>query len=399
MKHTLVSFLGRVPKGETGYRTTPYWFKETLQNPVAYIGYMLQNQLKPDSFVILGTSGSMWDHLFEGDLHLGETDETARLELIEATENKVVTQVQLDKLSPLLEKALKCKVKLKIIPNAFKELEQLKIVEIIADMVEMDDYLTLDITHGFRHLPVLSLMSILYLQVIKPKIQVNHIYYGEYNYDTKEGEVHDLVGILAINQWIRAILQSEITGNYSEFGQLLNRKELGEKLSEASFNESIHRGTQARKPLREVRQALIESPLTGLGHLFQPILMEQTKWVEEAELYRRQMAQALGFLQRNDYLRATLFGFEAYLTKKTVDMKISKAGKKSHEIRDEVQENLYQGKSFNKKGEKEAYHQLRMLRNALAHGDIGSQREVQKSMHNMEELNNKLNELFETLLT
>ncbi len=100
--HVLISFLGRVPKSETGYRTTRYSFDGVLDEPTAFIGWSLRRRLMPDRLVILGTAGSMWDHLFEKDTNLGTVAEDERLALQEATETKAVTESLLEPLAPLL---------------------------------------------------------------------------------------------------------------------------------------------------------------------------------------------------------------------------------------------------------------------------------------------------------
>lgn len=102
---TLIFFLDRVPKNEGGYRTTVYAFPDgTRSGPVAFLGWPLRDKLGADRLVILGTAGSMWDHLFEGDLQLGEQAETDRLALLEAVEQKAVSQAHLTPLAPLLAK-------------------------------------------------------------------------------------------------------------------------------------------------------------------------------------------------------------------------------------------------------------------------------------------------------
>ena len=77
--HVLISFLGRVPKGGNGYRTTTYSFDGAPDEPTAFIGWSLRRRLTPDRLVILGTAGSMWDHLFEKDIDLGTSAEDERL--------------------------------------------------------------------------------------------------------------------------------------------------------------------------------------------------------------------------------------------------------------------------------------------------------------------------------
>ncbi len=46
-------------------------------------------------------------------------------------------------------------------------MEQIELLRIIADEVKDNDMVHLDITHGFRHLPMLSLLAALYIQQIR----------------------------------------------------------------------------------------------------------------------------------------------------------------------------------------------------------------------------------------
>ncbi|MFN3595627.1 MAG: TIGR02221 family CRISPR-associated protein, partial [Thiobacillaceae bacterium] len=60
MSTTLISFLGRAPKGESGYRATRYRFADAQTRPVAFFGWALRERIAPSRMVILGTEGSMW---------------------------------------------------------------------------------------------------------------------------------------------------------------------------------------------------------------------------------------------------------------------------------------------------------------------------------------------------
>lgn len=43
--------------------------------------------------------------------------------------------------------------------------------------------MSLDITHGFRYLPMLALLSVMHLRVVRA-VQIQGIYYGAYDPDT-----------------------------------------------------------------------------------------------------------------------------------------------------------------------------------------------------------------------
>src|SRR2546426_12612613 len=96
MTTTLLTFLGRAPKSENGYRKTSYDFGDgSRSEPVAFFGWPLQSRIAAERLVIMGTAGSMWDHLFERDIAFGQEAEDARIELMEAVETKAVTSALL----------------------------------------------------------------------------------------------------------------------------------------------------------------------------------------------------------------------------------------------------------------------------------------------------------------
>lgn len=220
MTHTLISFLGRVPKGENGYRPTRYSFDGEPGEPTAFIGWSLCRRLKPDRLVILGTTGSMWDHLFEKDIALGAEAEDERLALQEATDTKTVTETLLEPLTPLLANRLGCKVRLVLIPYCRNEAEQLELLRIMAAEVNPGEAVYLDVTHGFRHLPMLALLSALHLREVK-KAHIAGIWYGAYDSDTGEAPVYNLAGLLRIADWIGALNTFDKDGDYSVFAELL----------------------------------------------------------------------------------------------------------------------------------------------------------------------------------
>lgn len=399
MRKILISFLGRSPKTESGYRTTSYIFNNQTLEPAAYAGYVLHKLVKPNKLVILGTAGSMWDHLFEVDLALADEAEDERLELIDSVANQTTTQAQLTSLAPLLANSLGCEVKLVIIPSETELPAQLEILQTIAENTAGANELALDVTHGFRYLPMLAYAAALYLQTVQPNLNVSHIYYGEFNPDTQQGKIHDLAGLLEINSWNKAILYSEATGNYAELANLINNPQVAQQLTQASYLESIHQGAQARGVIRNLRSQLEQEPLTGPGALYQPALLASTEWVNESRLYLRQSAQAWRSLQRKDYLRAALYGFEAYITKQVQqDTNLGTQAVDSYDARREKQDEITADRSFRKTAQGKAFILLRNLRNSLAHGEQNSMKAIQQAMSSAEDLNQALTNCFELLL-
>lgn len=392
---TLITFLGRTPKGENGYRTTPYRFDDgTRTAPVAFFGWALRERLKPERMVILGTAGSMWDHLFEGDIPLGGEQEVERLALIKAVDKKEVSQSQLDALAPALGQALGCEIKLIIIPYARTHAEQVRILQIINDVGEGDG-VHLDVTHGFRHLPMLALLGALYLRIVR-KSQIQGIWYGAYDPDTGDGPVHDLSGLLAIADGLQALASFDKDGDYGVFVPLLKAAGLDrdacEQLEKASYYENILNVAAATGALRQARKGLKDA--VGLSEdmqLLLPTIQERLEWLDETKQFEKQIHLARQAFKRRDYLRATLYAFEAVITRlcqaKGVDIKDFDACKKA---RDKYEKGL---KERHDAEGSDDYFLLKNLRNQLAHGTRGSRGEVQRALLNEDKMRKALDRI------
>lgn len=206
MSSTLISFLGRVPKdaNSRAYSETSYRFSEDVLRRSAYFGFSLLEEVRPERFVVLGTSGSMWDHLFAG--HTGD-DVTALIREVDADH---VSQERLTSLEPVLSRALGVGCTLTIIPYARCESEQIAIVKMIADASAGATRLHFDITHGFRHLPLLSLTALQYIRAARPSVAIEKIWYAAYDGVSKVALVHDLSVMLDLLDAAEAVMRLRV---------------------------------------------------------------------------------------------------------------------------------------------------------------------------------------------
>lgn len=398
MKKHLISFLGRSAKRDGSYRTTVYQMPNGPSKPLAYFGFGLKAYLQPNVMVILGTSGSMWDGLV-AEMELQEDIQSLLIEsLLEAVDQQTVTQDMLDRVMAAVNQHSTCQYLLKLIPSGRIQNEQLTMLEIIANAIPQQAEVMLDITHGFRHLPMMAHTAMQYLQAVKPEVQVTQIFYGEYNDDLKYGQLVDLSGLLHIQQWLNAATLANNTGDLTHIASLLNTSKIGPDLEKASFYMSVHRSDQARSPLKKVRQALQEESLDAAATLLKPVLLEKTEWVNESHIYQRQSAQALQAMARKDYLRTSIYAFEAYLTRKVRESGAHPGQENSFSIRKDTQKSLDGDKNFRSSKEGSAYILLRDLRNALAHGGAGTQADVQQLLNDQKKLEDKLAYILNILL-
>ncbi|MFZ1640084.1 MAG: TIGR02221 family CRISPR-associated protein [Candidatus Contendobacter sp.] len=401
MTQTLISFLGRVAKSENGYRPTIYTFDGEPDEPTAFIGWSLRRRLQPDRLVILGTAGSMWDHLFEKDIVLGTEAEDERLALQDATETKTVTEALLEPLTPLLAQRLGCEVRLVVIPYCRTETEQLELLRIMAAEVNPGDRVHLDVTHGFRHLPMLALLSALHLREVK-NADISGIWYGAYDPDTGEAPVYDLAGLLRIADWLGALHTFDKDGDYGVFADLMEQDGVlthqTNYLRRASFRERTSNAWEARADLRNL-DTVLDSGLPGVSALFADQLRTRIRWHKGQDLLAWQRELAIEYLQRGDYVRAAIFaleGFETSLVDPAKNEELSSFSDREHAVA-EYWDGLRGQQTF-----RDDYIFLNGLRNALAHGtrpkDTKLGRKLERTLSDPKLLQEELRRLIKKLL-
>ncbi|MCC7414052.1 MAG: TIGR02221 family CRISPR-associated protein [Gammaproteobacteria bacterium] len=386
MRKILFTFLGRVPKAEGGYRAVRYRFpdgEETL--PVAFFGWPLVQRTCPDLLVVLGTPGSMWDHLFEADFTFGSEAVEDQLALGEAVERSAVTAGHLDALAPLLGARLGCEVRLDLIPYCRDEIEQVQVLQVIARHVGGDDIVDLDVTHGFRHLPMLSLLAALYLRRVRGA-RIGHIWYGAFDPSSGEATVHDLAGLLRIANWLDALAVYDHSGDYGVFAPLAGGG--GDLLAKAAYFERTTNTLKARAALNGWASRAERLP-AGQPEvaLFADALEERLAWYRLADRAQWEAALARRYLADGDYLRAAIFGQEA--------VKSAWAVRTDRDVRDSQQRD---GAHKELLCAKKQYATLSEVRNALAHGVRPADKRITRIIAHEDNLNSTLQSLFRSLL-
>jgi CRISPR-associated Csx2 family protein len=393
MTTRLITFLGRPPKDQGSYRTTRYRFADDDHpTTLAFFGWALHERLRPDHIIVLGTNGSAWDHLFERDINLDQREEE-RLALIDAVAQKRVTQAQLDALAPLLSEALRTKIDLVITPYAQTHDEQIEFLQCLAKFVEKRDEVHLDVTHGLRHLPMLALLAALYLRTAR-SVHIKNIWYGAFDPDTQEAPVFDLTGLLSLADRIYTFAQFDKDGDYAVFEPILNAAGLPPegcaKLREASYFENILNVGEATGALRRARRIIETSTLSAEGRLLLPAIEQRLAWLDEERQFEKQTRLARNALARRDYLRATLYAYEAVITRlcqrERVDI--------TDFDRREEQRKAYEARARQDRDtEWDSYCLLKNLRNQVAHGNRGTRGEVQNALLREDNMRRELERL------
>lgn len=316
MTGTLISFLGRnTAKPGDGYKMARYRFPDGWERETPFFGLALAEKLQPDRMVILGTAGSMWDVLVE---HLSQNEDDLALwqRLHEAAQSANVGPDLLDLARPLVKRRLGCDVDLRLIPYGQDGEEQIGILQTIAQ-AELKGRVTIDLTHGFRHLAALGLLSAFFLERLA-RLDVEGLYYGALDM-TRDGitPVVRLDGLLAIQRWIDALDRFDQNGDYGVFADLLMADGVSADktkcLKKAAFFERIFNLRDAARQLRTFLKEL-ETDLPGSGRLFQKQLTERLSWARGNILHEQQSHLARVYLTRRDFVRTAVFAWEGVIT-------------------------------------------------------------------------------------
>lgn len=355
---TLISLLGKSQlNNKTGYRTVNYCFEDGTTIESAYFGLALAKKIKVDKLILVGTSGSMWDIFFD---HQGSEDDSI-LALVDAVREERVTSEMLTPHQTHVSQKHGLPVECHLIPYARNEAEQAAILTTLASAVKQNESIVLDVTHGFRHLPMLALVAARYLHHVRG-VKVQDVYYGALemtNPANGQTPVLNLGGMLKMLDWVEALAVYESSGNYGVFAPLYEKDGMEPKrtemLSQAAYFERSNNPAQAKEKLTGAFNH-IKGHTGTLGSLFSDHLANHVSWFKRGDRPDWELALADRYLERKDYLRSITYLFESRI---------------SHIARQK-------GFHLNKFTDRKAAHEeikgdptftlLEHLRNAMAHG-------------------------------
>ncbi len=372
MQRVMVSFLGRGAEAlGWRYRDAVYDFSgERYAHRyfgAALLAHLEEHGRRPERLLVLGTAGSSWHEPLAA---LGE-DDLIDESLIRAVAEQRVTAADLAPFAGL-SSGLGIEVTPLIIPDGRSETELLAIPGLLMRHAPRGAKLTLDATHGYRHLPLAGLVSALMLETLAGA-SVEAIYYA--GLDMTAGgltPVLRLDGVLSLVRWLEAVRVFDLTG---EVGALADRIEqetgstLSDDLAGLAFAEETTRLSDGFGLAAAVLQGLtrLEGPVASL---IKPAIAERLDWARAGSRPERQARLALTLLARGRFNRASLMAFEAVAAEL---VERSRAGGGAHD-----REGL--GADFNnlERGRRKArfpaerklasaYLDLKDLRNGIAH--------------------------------
>ena len=364
------------------------------------MGPALAKHIRADRLVILGTKSSQWGVLVE-NFAADDEEEDARIKLMDAEIAGAIKQEHLEKVVDLIINKIDCEIVPCLIPFGKKEDDQYKILDAIAENVK-EGTVDFDLTHGFRHFGMIGFLSTFMLADVR-ELKVNNLWYGALDM-TQDGitPVLTLEGLDRVRQWVDALNRFDATGSYRVFGPLLTKdgvqKKVAEYLENAAFYERTLNLTAAAREIRKFIPVL--GKLTGASGLFQQRLTERLSWIHLDKLSKQQAKLARQYLERRDYVRAALFGWESLVTQECEKCGLDPNNHKVRETQD-VQKAVQSWplRKGQKRGDnREACEHLNQIRNALAHGTPPKNPVVKKMLKVEVKLDEGLKKIFDCLL-
>ncbi|MFI3297957.1 MAG: TIGR02221 family CRISPR-associated protein [bacterium] len=221
-RKVFISFLGFSNYGESSYVYGTYKSKNVRYVQEATLDYLIKKEqwTNEDVSYILLTKGAEAANWVDN----GHKDRTTR---------EVIKQTGLE--SQLQAMNLPLEVKpIKNLPDGNNEEEIWKIFSRVFQEIKEDDELYFDITHGFRYLPMLTIVLGNYLKFLR-NVTIKHISYGNYegrNKVANESPIIDLLPFSSLQDWTYAAAQFLNRGDVSSLVEL-SKNELKPLLQDA----------------------------------------------------------------------------------------------------------------------------------------------------------------------
>jgi CRISPR-associated DxTHG motif protein len=164
------------------------------------------------------------------------------------------------------------------IPDGKSKAELWQIFTAISDAVHEGDEIAFDITHGFRSLPVLALLTIAYLKQIK-QVKVRYILYGAFDAKDEQGTpVFDLTPFANLLDWLAAAKMFMATGDSSELGRLIQEVQNDAYRKRGAYGENLPRALKNfGMALEEVSNDLLLARVPNLPDSIRRLAQRQSE--------------------------------------------------------------------------------------------------------------------------
>lgn len=245
-KKVLIAGIGGGKNKDTGtYRVANYKIENKVYEQRSFITSALEEHYGIDKTIFIGTTGSMWDNLYEfySKKFQKDYDENYHLHLMAVIDNATmdtnIDSLNLSKFNETFNDKIVAIVT-KYGMNELEIFENFNLIIKLQDELEDGDEVYLDITHSFRSNAFWMFLVMNYLTDVQDKnITVKAISYGMLEAQ-KDGvaPVVDLNAFYKILQWIKGANNLKNYGNSYLIEENIENEKLSKKLK--NFSDALN---------------------------------------------------------------------------------------------------------------------------------------------------------------
>lgn len=295
MRKILISFLGTGGgKTTTGHASYEYrqscyrWYDGTLTNKQPFFGFALQEKIRAHQLLIFGTQSSMWPTILYHAATLYQTDQYNRLfEQLSTNHGKPEIAPFIPELAQALTGLYKVKINLELVTPCTERQEMVQLfsqlVNFLKNQKPLDELeLHLDITHSFRHIPLIALNALSYITTFYPRVRVGGIYYAifelkEHPQDEDEPtQIVNLSPTWEMLQWYHAARDYLVYGKGNDLVSLVKTIDSRTAQLLENVNDSLHLSVvyNLSHKFDELNRALTKLPRSEKTLMLNPMIPE-----------------------------------------------------------------------------------------------------------------------------
>jgi cell division protein DivIC len=350
----LVSFIGtgRKARGEeaTEYEKTLYKFPDGSEVETSLITSALVGKFNPQKVIVIGTTKSAWSELSKIDPERLESSQIYERVWDEVFHRGFIEEGTLKEWERFLSDQTGIEFSLNLVGESSTD----DIVEVLyREIPKGANKVYMDITHAFRHFPMVASFTLPPLSFLKEFADVELIY--ALFSQTPPSEVVFLKLVDELTELLKALALAEYGGNFERLGSFFSPSLKGEIENLYLVVETNRRISpqRLRRVIARIEEEMKDNIVKRIAGEY---LINTFEELIDDHVALRMAKRAVLAAKRGQFLKAYTLMFEAFIRTQT--------GSTPSERRDKVYDALW------KLGKKEYYtfDYIRQLRNAIAHG-------------------------------
>lgn len=348
---------------KTIYRIDGKEYPETLTAKV------LIEHFKIDKTIFIGTNKSMWDNLY----YSFNGEDTDYLDILTTKKKNGVDPHHLIELNKTIDCFLNHEGSISILieyeqnsaDEIWKNFE--KLLE-IKNHISDEDEIYLDITHGFRYMPILNIFLLEFISIFQsPVIQIKGVYYGMLS--DNFSDIIDFKIFFDLLEWTKAINMFKHNSNAQQLIELLEGNSSNHEVTKifTQFSNNLQLANMAslwqfmRGASKKIKK--LEESDNRIIKLLSGDLIDMTIRFDKEKQSDFQYELALWLYENKNYALSYLALYEAVITK---SCELSKFDVNDYAKREEAKKSLGDdkyGKYFYTKYD----DSLSVIRNSIVH--------------------------------